>query len=104
MNHKQIIAVICLLLAGPPARISAQVAVIDSLCVGKTIAMSPEELIRGEVSGTRVSSIDGNPNGAFNVNIRGLNTLRGNSQPLWIVDGAVIGSSVHQNLNAFYLN
>ncbi len=103
MNHKQILAVICLLLACPTAQVSAKVVVKDSLCVGETVALSPAELIRGEVSGVRVSSIDGNPNGAFNVNIRGLNTLRGDSQPLWIVDGAVIGSSVNHNLDAFYL-
>ena len=104
MNHKQTIAVICLLSICLRTQVSAKVVVTDSLCVGKTVAMSPAELIRGEVSGARVSSIDGNPNGAFNVNIRGLNTLRGDSQPLWIVDGAVIGSSVNHNLNAFYLN
>lgn len=104
MNHKQTIAVICLLSICLRTQVSAKVVVTDSLCVGKTVAMSPAELIRGEVSGARVSSVDGNPNGTFNVNIRGLNTLRGDSQPLWIVDGAVIGSSVNHNLNAFYLN
>lgn len=71
---------------------------------GKSIATSPAELLRGKMSGVRVSATDGNPNGHYNVNIRGLNTLRGDSQPLWIVDGAVIGSYVNHNLDAFYLS
>lgn len=76
----------------------------DSLEVRKAVSNSPAELLRGEISGVRVSNIDGSPNGSVNTNIRGLNTLRGDSQPLWIVDGVVIGSSIHQNLNAFYLS
>lgn len=104
MNQKRTIAVICLLSVCLRAPVAAKVVLTDSLGVGKTVAMSPAEMIRGEVSGARVSAIDGSPNGAFNVNIRGLNTLRGDSQPLWIVDGAVIGSSVNRNLDAFYLH
>jgi TonB-dependent SusC/RagA subfamily outer membrane receptor len=104
MNLKHFSTVVCLLAVWLPTQVLAQSVVTDSLGVRETIATSPAELLRGEVSGVRVSSIDGNPNGALNVNIRGLNTLRGDSQPLWIVDGAVIGSSVNHNLEAFYLH
>ena len=82
---------------------SAKSIVVDTLGGTKSVAASPAELLKGELSGVRVSSVDGSPNGLYNVNVRGLNTLRGDSQPLWIVDGAVIGSSINQNLNAFYL-
>ena len=103
MNLKQILAVFCLMCL-PLAPLSAQNAVRDTLGgSSRAMAGSPAELLKGELSGVRVSSIDGNPNGALNVNIRGLNTLRGDSQPLWIVDGAVVGSSVNNNLNAFYM-
>lgn len=67
------------------------------------VAQSPAEILRGEVSGVRVSALDGNPNGHLNINIRGLNTVRTESQPLWVVDGAILNSSLTQNLNAFYL-
>ena len=103
MNSKRILAVICLL-SLPAALMNAGDIVKDTTDFDRNVASSPAELLKGEISGVRVSSLDGNPNGAFNVNIRGLNTLRGDSQPMWIVDGAVIGSSVNHNLNAFYLN
>lgn len=68
------------------------------------VAASPAELMKGKFSGVRVSAVDGAPDGLYNVNIRGLNTLRGDSQPLWIVDGAVIGTAVNDYLDAWYLS
>ena len=103
MNFKRIIAVFCIMFSAV-AYLSAQSVVVDTLGGVKSVAASPAELLKGELSGVRVSAVDGSPNGLYNVNVRGLNTLRGDSQPLWIVDGAVIGNSVNQNLNAFYLS
>lgn len=101
MNVKSILLSVCLFTLAVP-HMRADVFKTDTSAL-RAIASSPAELLRGECSGVRVSALDGSPNGHLNVNIRGLNTLRGDSQPLWIVDGAVIGSSVNQNLNAFYL-
>ena len=101
MNQKTILTATCLLLGGAALSLNAKV-VADSLGVDKAVATAPASLLKGEVSGVRVSSIDGSSNGALNVNIRGLNTLRGDSQPLWIVDGVVIGSSQNRNLDAFF--
>lgn len=103
MNQKRILAVICIL-SSMAVHLAAGEIVTDTLGTVKSVATGPAELLRGELSGVRVSSVDGSPNGQLNVNIRGLNTLRGDSQPLFIVDGAVIGSSLNQNLNAFYLD
>ena len=90
------------LLSELPSWSFSEKVVTDSLGA-KPVATSPASLLKGELSGVRISAVDGNPNGHLNVNIRGLNTLRGDSQPLWIVDGAVIGSGINRNLNAFYL-
>lgn len=64
---------------------------------------SPADLVDGMFPGVSVSSLDGNPNGSASVIIRGVNTLRGDSQPLWIVDGVILNNSLNQNLDAFYL-
>lgn len=102
MKRKLIFALVGLALAMTGAN-AAEDTVKDTLGTVKSVAASPAGLIKGQISGVRVSSIDGASNGLQNVNIRGLNTLRGDSQPLWIVDGAIIGSNINQNLNAFYL-
>ena len=86
------------------AVMTAQEVVVDTLGGGKSVAVSPADLLKGEVSGVRVSAVDASRNGLQNVHVRGLNTLRGDSQPLWIVDGVVIGSAACDNLDAFYLS
>lgn len=56
-------------------------------------AASPAELLRGQVSGVLVGAYSGNPNEMLNVSVRGVNSLRGDNQPLWIIDGTVLGNA-----------
>ena len=55
--------------------------------------LSPDELLKGRFSGIRISDTDGNPMGAKTTTIRGINSMKGNSEPLWIVDGTVLNPS-----------
>lgn len=104
MNLKLIVTILALSVGGA-LYASPERSVADTLGGAvSSIAQSPAEMLRGEISGVRVSAVDGNPNGHLNVNLRGLNTVRSESQPLWVVDGAILNSSLTQNLNAFYLS
>ena len=100
MNKRIIIAGLSLLAFGLLAQ--AQNTILDTLEVNKATAQTPAALVAGQVSGVRVSSLDGGPNGAVNTNIRGVNTLRGHSEPLWIVNGVMLTNALSQNLNAFW--
>ncbi len=60
----------------------------DSLELSKSFQAKPASLLEGRVSGVQVLSSDGSVNGGLFVYIRGLNSVRSNSQPLWVVDGA----------------
>ncbi len=82
--------------------LEAKSEVTDTLGGSKSVAQSPAELLKGKVSGVRVSLMDGAPNGALNTNIRGFNSLRGDSQPLWVVNGVILTNGLSQNLNAFW--
>lgn len=99
-SHFHIVTACLLYLVALPA--GARDIVTDTLGVYKAVVDDPAAMLRGEISGVRVSSTDGGLNSACNVNIRGLNTLRGDSQPLWIVDGVVLSSSSRDNLDAFF--
>ena len=88
----------CLLASGA----GAETVKKDSLELNRSVAQTPAALVKGEVSGVRVSSVDGSPNGAVNTNIRGLNALRSDCQPLWIVNGVILTNGLSQNLNAFW--
>lgn len=60
------------------------------------------DMLRGEVAGVYVGSFDGNPVGNVNVNIRGINSLRSDNQPLYIVDGVMISQNLNDNRDAFW--
>lgn len=98
---KTVFVALCLLSASSFALSAGNIAK-DTLGVDKAVATGPAYLLKGNVAGVRVLSIDGSSNGALKVNIRGLNTLRGDSQPIWIVDGVILGSAQDRNLDAFF--
>ncbi len=101
MKYKAILATLALL-GGSIFLAGAQNVVKDSLGFDKAMAVTPATLIQGQVSGVRVSPIDGNVNGAVSTLIRGVNALRSDSQPLWIVDGVMINASLSRNNDAFF--
>ena len=80
----------------------AQEKVTDALGFTTSSSGNVAELLRGQISNVRVSAIDGNPVGGVNVNIRGINSLRSDNQPLWIVDGVMLSTDLNQNLDAFW--
>ena len=52
---------------------------------------NPVQLLQGKVAGLSIVTPQGNPNGTFNIRLRGLSTLGANTQPLVIIDGVVGG-------------
>lgn len=98
MSKHILLLPICLLICWGQA--NAQVA--DSCGFFSSAANNAVELLRGKVSGVRVSAIDGNPSGVMNVYIRGLNSLRSDNQPLYIVDGTMVSNELNDNVDAFW--
>lgn len=47
------------------------------------------QLLQGKVAGLSIARPGGNPNGGFEIRLRGLSTLGANTQPLVVVDGVV---------------
>ena len=80
----------------------AEAVVTDTLGFDRMNASTPAEMLRGKVSGVRVSLSDGGVNSTVNTTIRGLNSLRGSSEPLWVIDGAILSSTHSGDLNAFW--
>ena len=71
----------------------------DTLGTTASSAQAVETLLQGQVAGVRVWSQDGSPMSASGVSIRGVNSLRGGQQPLYIVDGAMLNDSNTKNID-----
>lgn len=74
----------------------------DSLGFRTATANDATDLLRGQIAGVRISSIDGNPLGDVSVNIRGISSIHTDNQPLWIVDGTMISPDIRRNEDAFW--
>ncbi|TKG96961.1 TonB-dependent receptor [Puteibacter caeruleilacunae] len=61
---------------------------------------SVDALLQGRSSGVQVVSNPGSPGAAVSVRIRGTNSLRGNNEPLYVVDGVIISSAGEDVLDA----
>ena len=65
---------------------------------GEDIAQKSEpnvlNALQGKVSGVSITSSSGLPGSSTNINIRGITSLQGSNQPLFIVDGIPISNSL----------
>jgi len=55
-----------------------------------------EDIIKGRASGVQVTANGAEPGGAISVKIRGLSSLTGNSEPLYVVDGIIMDSATEE--------
>ena len=52
-----------------------------------------DQLLQGRASGVQVTQNAANPNSGISVRVRGTNSLRGNNEPLYVVDGIIVSSA-----------
>ncbi|HEX2534712.1 MAG TPA: TonB-dependent receptor [Chitinophagaceae bacterium] len=84
---------------------SSQVSV-SAEDIQKTVNTTLEQALQGRASNVYVSSNSGQPGSPLTVNIRGINSISGNTQPLYVIDGVQIqpnngsnGSNILSTLN-----
>ncbi len=59
-----------------------------------------DQALQGRASGVQVSQISGEPGAATTIRIRGGNSIQGNNEPLWVIDGIIVGTDYNlSNLN-----
>ncbi|SFE01095.1 TonB-linked outer membrane protein, SusC/RagA family [Chitinophaga sp. CF118] len=71
---------------------SAQVS-ISSADINKTINTTLDQALQGRAAGVYVTQNSGQPGGGLSVSIRGINTLNGTNEPLYVIDGVQIQPS-----------
>lgn len=63
---------------------------ISSKEIDKTINTTLEQAIQGRAAGVYVTQNTGQPGGGISVNIRGVNSITGSNEPLYVIDGVQI--------------
>ncbi|ESU28742.1 putative outer membrane protein [Flavobacterium limnosediminis JC2902] len=79
---------------------TGSIAKVKAADIEKQPVSNPLAAMQGRMSGVSITQTTGNPGGSFNVQVRGINSIRsdGNS-PLYIVDGVPFASQSLSNEN-----
>jgi TonB-linked SusC/RagA family outer membrane protein len=56
-----------------------------------------ERALSGKIAGISISQNTGAPGGGISVNLRGVSTIEGRTQPLYVVDGVIIDNAANQS-------
>lgn len=70
--------------------LSGSVSTIDTAPLENIPQVSVDQMMQGRASGVFVTQNSGQPGSAVSVRIRGVNTLSGSGEPLYIIDGVPI--------------
>lgn len=71
---------------------SAQVS-LDAKQIDLTLNTTVEQALQGRAAGVYITQNTGQPDGSVSVNIRGINSVNGTNDPLYVIDGIQISTS-----------
>ncbi|MFD3003674.1 SusC/RagA family TonB-linked outer membrane protein [Pontibacter toksunensis] len=69
------------------AEVTSAQTTIKSEDIQKTVNTTIEQAIQGRAAGVYVTQNTGQPGGGISVNIRGINSITGSNEPLYVIDG-----------------
>lgn len=73
--------------------LTGSVAALSTKDFNKGLISTPEQLIQGRTPGVTITPSSGEPGAAATINIRGTSSIRGNNDPLYVVDGVPLDNS-----------
>ena len=73
--------------------ITGSVASVDAEQMSRRTPIDVVQGLQGAAAGVVITQSSGDPSGGFNIRIRGVATMNGNTDPLWVVDGIQYGNN-----------
>ena len=75
-------------------RTTGSVAVVGREVFENRVPTSIDQLLQGQVAGVSIVAKSGRPGESAKIRIRGTNTLTGDAEPLWVVDGVPLQRNI----------
>lgn len=77
------------------ANLTTAQTTVSAKDIERTVNTTVEQAIQGRAAGVYVTQNSGQPGGGISVNIRGVSSINGNTEPLYVIDGVQVqGSAV----------
>ena len=77
--------------------LTGAVASVSGEQVENQPAVRVDQLLQGKIAGAQITSVSGAPWARSTIRIRGGNSLQGNNEPLWVIDGFIAGTDFDLN-------
>ena len=82
--------------------LTGSVSTIDPRELANLPAPRVDQLLQGRAAGVNVTSVSGSPGARASIRIRGGNSVQGDNEPLYVIDGFIAGTNF--NLNNINVN
>lgn len=73
--------------------VTGSVSSVDAESMMKKTPVDVVQGLQGAAAGVVITQSSGDPTGGYNIRIRGVATMNGDTNPLWVVDGVQYGTS-----------
>ncbi len=78
----------------PKVRSTGSVSKVTATEIKESGAVTVDQVLRGKMSGALTMNVSGRPGATARIRIRGLNSITGDMNPIWIVDGMEMKEAV----------
>ncbi len=79
--------------------LTSAVSTVSAKAISQTVSTTIEQVLQGRAAGVSVQSNSGAPGSSSSVSIRGLSSITGDNEPIYVIDGVVINGATNSNNN-----
>ena len=80
--------------------LTGSISTVNSEAISKSVVTSLDQVLQGRAAGVQVSQNSGEPGGGTSVRIRGISSLNGSNEPIYVIDGVIVdGNSGSSSTN-----
>lgn len=77
--------------------LTGSVVSVNSKAIEQAAATTIDQVLQGRAAGLQMSQNTGIPGGSTSIQIRGVNSINGTNEPIYVVDGVIISGSTGDN-------
>ncbi|WP_144215107.1 SusC/RagA family TonB-linked outer membrane protein [Flavobacterium anhuiense] len=82
------------------ADLTGAVSTVTSAAITQSVATTIDQVLQGRAAGVQIQQNSGTPGGSSSVRIRGISSITGSNEPIYVIDGVIIdGNSGSLNIN-----
>ena len=81
------------------ADLTGAVSSVGSAAISQSVATTIDQVLQGRAAGVNIQQNNGAPGSSSSVRIRGISSITGSNEPIYVIDGVVIDGSTGSNFS-----